>query len=161
MKKIIIKNKEGGIKIVYPNPKKYGEGKLPIEECKALDGLFDDDWFVTDQEIDKSDMESRKQLYLDGETIKKDLTWEKRLMPDHIIKKRELSKLNDKIKLELDPAKKIGLFLELEEMKKKKAGSHNEDVFWSEIALAGLETASMDKPDIKKKLQDKIKELKG
>jgi hypothetical protein len=172
MKKIIVKKPDNGIIILYPHVEKYGE--LPDQKtyssCKGLKKYPNMEWFVTDEDIDKSDLESRKQLYWEiknGENIiKKDLSWEKRLMPDHIIKKKYLKKIENNLDVELK--KDIPSEIEVAKLNRQyqkvfqeKAGTHNENSFWIDIALAGLDdrvkNGEPDKVEIRKKLQ----ELKG
>lgn len=131
----------------------------PYSELEVLKGLSEDQWFLTDQEIDKSDLESRKQLYVDGETIKKDLDWEKRLMPDQLIKKKEIAGISKKMKTETDPVKIAVFMSDLEEIKSKEAGIDNEEKYWAEKALAGLDRAEKDKPEVRTKLEQKIQDL--
>lgn len=180
--RIIVKKPDSGVIIINFNEEKYGpeykeipddliEGKIniirPYEECKGLKPYIElgYEWFLSDQPIDKSDLESRKQLYHDGDVVKKDISWEKSLMPDQLIKKKHLKKLGEDLDIELnseapDPIKTIKLQREIDKCKDHKAGVHNEDCKWCEIALEGLKHADIPKPEIEKKLKDKIKELK-
>lgn len=176
MKKVIIKCPDSGFKIVMPNAKKYGEGLKPYSEMKVLQGLSADDWFLVDADsIDKSDLESRKQLYWENDqdgnpVIKKDLNWEKRLMPDQLIKKKRLAKLEKELDDELAKEAPNAVVVakkqrDCEKIKVKKAGPQNEDPFWLDESIKGLNEkvakGESDKPDVRKKLQDKIKELRG
>ncbi|NIQ92437.1 MAG: hypothetical protein GWN93_27030 [Deltaproteobacteria bacterium] len=124
------------------------------------------EWFLYDGEIDKSDLESRKQLYWEGDEIKKDYAWEKRLMPNQLIKRKHIKRLRKKVGDELartspNPIDAIAKLLELDECRIEKAGTSNEELFWVEKAVANLDEDGHDKPEIRKKLQDKIKELKN
>ena len=65
---VIRKYKDGSIDIIYLNQNKFGEGKKPISSFKGLEKLEEGtDWFWTDEKIDKSDLESREQLYWEEE----------------------------------------------------------------------------------------------
>jgi hypothetical protein len=127
-----------------------------------------EEWFVTDQIIDKSDLESRKQLYWEGTEVKKDLAWEKRLMPDQLIKRKAISNIESDIDIEIDKpipdsVKLVKLQRDKEKLSKIKAGPHNEDVIWLNKAIEGLDRkvadGESDKPEIRQKLADKIAEL--
>lgn len=138
----------------------------PYSECKALQPYIEQgfEWFWQDEQVDKSDIESRKQLYHDGNQIKKDLSWEIKLMPDQLIKKKHTRALNAELEIHLsnnDTLNALKKQREIEKIKDIKAGPHNEDSFWLQKSLDGLSRASIDKPIIRKKLQDKIAELSG
>lgn len=171
---IIIKKEDGGIIKLIPNHNKYGDNKIPYSECKGLKPYIEQglEWFLCDNDNlpSKEGLESRKQLYHDGDSVKVDTDWSVRLMPDQLIKKKHLKKLSEKIDAELDsnvqdPINVIKLQRQYEFCKSKKAGVHNEDNFWSELALENLdarvENGESDKKTIRKKLKEKIKELKG
>lgn len=167
--KIIIRNKQTSeIDIVIPNPNKYGDGKIPYIECKALKDLDTDkfEWFLTDQQIDKSDLESRRQLYVEeGSTeIKKDLAWEAVMMPDHVIKRKHIKNLNKLLEQEsesetADPMKVVKLWMDVKKNSEKKASASNESPYWIEKAIEGLGRAEKDKPKIKERLEAKLAEL--
>ena len=148
-KKIIVKKNDGGIIILIPNENKYGKGKgkKGYSECKGLKKYIDQGlgWFLTDEDIDKSDLESRKQLYHDGDTIKKDINWELRLMPDQLIKRKSLQKNFS--------------FSDFE----KRAKAHNDDPYWLNKAIEGLDDrvskGEADKPLIRQKINDRLNEL--
>lgn len=150
----------------------------PWEEWKGLQKYIDSDhpqfvgeiceWFITDEHIDKSDLESRKQLYCDGQKIKKDLEWKIRLMPDQLIKRKHLNKLHSKIDEELekqnpDSIALMKLHQEREFWKSKKCGAHNDCKETSKLALKNLDKkvsdGEPDKPVIRQKLLAKIAEL--
>jgi len=170
--KIIIKKNNKDISIVYPNINKFGEGKRSVSECKGIpEGS---DWFIYDGIIDKSDLESREQLYwedVDGKTeIKKDLNWEVKLMSDQVVKKKHLNRIRKELDGELeketpDPITVSKLQRSLDKHKEIKAGPHNEDETWTTIAIQNLDKrvskGESDKPIIRQKLQDKLNELKN
>ena len=173
---IIVKKEDGGVIKITPNQSKYGDedGKIPYSECKALQPYIDEglEWFICDHEDlpSKSDCESRKQLYHDGDSVKVDTDWSIRLMPDQLIKKKYLSRLNKKIDDELeksspDAVELLKLFRLYTSCKERKAGVHNEDSFWVKTALENLEESvedgNHDKKSIRTKLKQKIKELDG
>jgi len=170
---IIIKKPDLGVIRLIPNLDKYGEGKKPFSECKGLKPYLDQglEWFVCDNNElpSKSTLESRKQWYHDGNTVKADLSWEIRLMPDQLIKRKHIKRLQAQIDEELskensDPIALMKLQRKCDQCKEKKAGPHNEDVFWLEIAKINLDErvakGEEDKLVIREKLQDKIQELK-
>lgn len=161
--KIIVKKNDGGVIIIHPNQEKFGDGLKPYSECKTLKKYIDDgfEWFVTDQAIDKSDLESRTQLYWDGDEVKKDLLWEKRLMPSFLVKKKHIKSVNEKIDSEL--AKDESDVISALKLQREKEKCENEkcELFWAEKALEGLDRAEVDKPVIRQKLEEKITKLKG
>lgn len=169
---IVVKKHDSGIIRVIPELNKYGDGKKPFSECKGLKPYIDQglEWFVCDNDDlpPKSTLESRKQWYHEGNTVKADLNWEIRLMPDQLIKRKHIKRLQAQIDEELkkenpDPIALMKLQRKCEQCKDKKAGNQNEDSYWLEIAQANLEEritkGESDKPLIQKKLQAKIKEL--
>jgi len=175
MARVIIKRPDGTLNILNPNQDKYDHKgndpkKKPLLECKPLKELTKSGKKVSEEyecfaididDIDVSDIEHTDQFYCDGHELKKDYGWEKNLMPDYIIKNRHINDLNNSLKTETDPLQAIKIFSEINDIKEKKATNKNTDVFWSELALKSLEKSSKQKPEIKKKLQQKIKELKG
>jgi hypothetical protein len=165
---IIIKKQDLGVKIVHPNPGKYGEGLKPYSECKSVQGLQPDEWFATDQVIDKSDLESRKQLYWEGTEVKKDYEWNKRLMPDQLIKRKAINYIDSEMDKEIEKSTPDVVVLmkfqrDKDKLSKIKAGSDNEDPIWIEKAIEGLDRkvadGEPDKPEIRIKLQNKLGEL--
>lgn len=173
---IIIKKEDGGVVKITPNQSKYGDedGKIPYSECKALQPYIDEglEWFICDHEDlpSKSDCESRKQLYHDGNSVKIDTDWSIRLMPDQLIKKKHLARLCKKIDAELEketpcPISLAKLQRSHSICKDKKAGVNNDDHFWSKIALENLDdheaSGGEEKKTICEKLKAKIKELQG
>lgn len=171
---IIVKKNDGGVAKVIPNHNKYGDDKITYSECKGLKPYIEQglEWFLCDNDDlpSKEGLESRKQLYHDGNSVKVDTDWSIRLMPDQLIKKKYLKKLSEKIDAELDsnvqdPINVIKLQRQYEVCKSKKAGIHNEDCFWTELALDSLDSrvtgGESDKPKIREKLNAKIQELKN
>ena len=166
---IIIKHSNGDFSIMHPSLDKYGEGKIPLEECKALLPYKNGEkeccgWYITDEIIDKSDIETREQLYWEddpttGKTlIKKDFGWNVKLIPyQHIrikYKKRLLKKIGEELSKETpDQVKLAKLNYELSTIMDKTEKE------WYEIALKNIEEDKHSKPDIVNKLNDKIKEL--
>lgn len=177
-KVIIVKKEDGGVVRIIPNHAKYGEGldkdgqpKKPFTELDDLkkyiaQGLK---WFACDNNDlpAKSAMESRKQWYHDGDKVKVDTNWELRVMPDHLIKKKQLKKLAAKLDQCIDSGdalEALKAHRDHEKCKTMEAGIHNEDKVWTELALANLDKrvadGQADKPVIREKLLKKIKELK-
>lgn len=171
---IIIKKPDLGVIRLIPNSDKYGEGKKPFSECKGLKPYLDQglEWFMCDNDDlpPKSTLESRKQWYHDGNTVKADLSWEIRLMPDQLIKRKHIKRLQAQIGQELekenpDPVALVKLQRKCDQCKEKKAGNQNEDAYWLEVAQANLDERAAkgesDKPLIREKLTAKLKELKN
>lgn len=173
-KVIIIKKEDGGVIRLIPNPDKFGEGfgMLPFSEVNELKKHIGEGrkWFVCDNDDlpAKSSLESRKQWYHDGDSVKADLTWEVREMPDQIIKKKHLKKLCELIDSELatevpDPIALLKCQREHDKAKAVKAEGQNENPFWIEVALKNLDArvanGESDKPVIREKLIAKIQEL--
>ncbi len=169
--KIIIKFKNSDLAIIYPNLNKYGyEGeKIPFEECKALLPYKNGEqecvgWYVTDEIIDKSDLETREQLYWEddpatgGTLIKKDFGWKVKLIPAAHIRLKHKKRLIRKIGEELANASPDQLAI---------ARLNHElccimdktDKEWYEQALINLAEDGHDKPEIVVKINEKIKEL--
>lgn len=174
-KKVIVKKDDGGIIVICPVLEKFGDedGKRPFSDLPALKEYPGLEWYVTEEDIDKSDLESRKQLYWedngDGTTaIKKDLAWEKRVMPDQLIKKKLIERMDSEIDELLladtpDPVVVLSKQREMDKIKKLKAGPQNEDVYWMNKAIEGLDKkvakGEEDKPQIREKIQQKINDL--
>jgi len=152
--------------------------KKPFSECKALKSydpetkVYSDaghDWFPHDGVVDESGIESSAQLYHDGTNeIKKDLNWEIKLMPDYIIKNKHLERIRADLDTELekinpDAVKVVKMQRDLDKHKEIKAGGHNEDPVWINVAIANLDKrvakGEADKPGIRQKLIDKKAEL--
>lgn len=173
---IVIKLHGMDVALLDPNPEKYGDGKKPYSSCKGLIPYVENGfhWSVLDKRVDKSDIETREQLYWeekpDGTTlVKKDYDWAVKLMPEHIIKKRHLKRLQKELDDELEKPSPDAVALikkqrECDKCRDMKAGNQNEDPYWIEVALKNLDKrvsgGEPDKPEIRKKLQDKLKELK-
>lgn len=129
---------------------------------------------LTESDIPKG--VSIEQMYPDFEEngepyIKVDHDWSIKMMPDILIKKKREEKLKDEIKSEIskdspDPLLVVKKRQELDESKENIANKgYNESVYWAEKALEGLDArvkgGEPDKPVIRKKLQDKLQELKS
>lgn len=181
---IIVKKSDLGVVIIHPHADKYGpefkevyqDGVLvrtirPYSECKGLQKYINPDhpefigevceWFWQDESIDKSSIESRKQLYHDGNSVKADSDWSVRIMPDQLIKQKHIKALNAELDTHLDNDDALNALKkqrEIEKAKVIKAGWHNEECFWAEKALQGLSRASKDKPIIREKLERIISE---
>lgn len=158
-------NNDVEIETVSP---KYQSSLGTDKECKIPPHLNQFDYSIMSYEqVPKiGEIEDWAQLYHENNNLKKDLSWEVRLMPDHLLKRKHLKSLSDKIETELmkdtpDPIVIARLQLDCEKCKKEKAGPHNENLFWAEKALAGLERAEIDKPVIRQKLEEKISKLRG
>lgn len=115
-----------------------------------------------------SGLESRRQIYHEGNKLKKDLEWSVRLMPDQLIKRKLLNRIKKEMseeaaKPEGNLQKFIKLMDQMNQTQEKKAGILNEDCFWCEKALEGLDArvakGEADKPEVRKLLKKRIKEL--
>lgn len=169
-KVIIVKYPDKGVAIIHP-ASIYGdeEGKVPYAQEKALipflaQGL---EWFV----IDKADLpskvglDSREQLYWDGNEVKIDSDYSKILMHDGTIRRKHMKWLNEQINTELQKTSPDLLKIqrwqnEYRICKEKKPKHFSRDVFWLEKALIGLERSPNEKSEIRQALQSKINELK-
>lgn len=178
--KIIVKNLDQSIVILVPNPKRYSVDeleissgkKLHVEKCRGLKKYKDQglEWFITDDLIDKSDLETREQLYHDGDSIKKDLSWEVMLMPDHVVKNRSIKDLEEKIDTELSKPtpQELEVFRlnrEISKLKEKKVNFYGHSLEWLSKAMEGLDQrvydGKADKTLIRQKLLAKMEELKN
>lgn len=145
-----------------------------IKDAPALKNLSPDDYFFVDSNPKPKDLESRRQLYWENDSegkpqVKIDKNWEKRIMPDHIIKqkflKRKMATLRSELEIENpDIVSAMKLRIDLDDVKNRKASSFNEDSFWLEKAVEGLDErvakGETDKPGIRAKIVEKITELK-
>ena len=171
MDQIIVKKLDGGIIRIIPNHRIYGneENKRPYSECKGLQSYIDQgfEWFICDHSNlpSKLEMESRKQWYHDGNVVKCDKDWIIRLMPDQLIKRKHIKRIQAKIDAELekeapDSVALIRLQRDCDKCGEIKAGPQNENKLWSEIALQNLDervaNGEPDKPLIRQKLMEKI-----
>lgn len=167
---IIVKKEDGGIVQVIPNHDRYGDGdgKKPYSECKGLKPYEGLQWMLVDEVVYKPGADSRKQIYwedINGVTeIKKDTTWDARVMPPHIIKKKFISKKGPELDTAIaNPASTTLEVIQLQrEIEKAKT--------WTEVeayekALEGLDArvagGEADKPVIRQKLTEKILEVKN
>lgn len=165
MKIIVIKKPDDGVIVIIPNSKKYGDsfGQLPLEKCKAIRHHIERglEWFICDHvELpSKKTHESRKQWYHDGNTVKVDHNWEKRLMPPHCIKSRHLGKTNLKLEAEISKGKPDTIVISGLILEKEKCQSMTE-LDWYGKALENLNqrvsVGETDKPIIRQKLMEKL-----
>ena len=190
--KFYVKKENQEVAIVFLNPKKYSvdemlvkdevEGNVVVRKLKKYSESMafkkiEEQGFKykqCDGKFDKSEIESRAQIYWEdlpnGDfEVKKDLTWDVKIMPDEIIKKKLLKKLQKSLDEELakndgDAFSALRLHREIEKLKSIKATNQNENPFWIEKAIEGLDTkvanGESDKSKIRKILKDKIKQLK-
>ena len=166
MKCFCFKHADGSVSFVHLNSNKYsfdGEfGKIPATESPEFVRLTSQGlgYFITETQ-DKSDIESRVQLYHDGLTdeVKKDLSWEFVLMPDAVIKKKYVEDFNTEIELEL--AKETPDFGVVNRLNREKEVSKD----WTHVecltkAVEGLDNriakGKADKSLIRQKLLAKI-----
>lgn len=121
------------------------------------------EWFVCDNEDlpPKSTLESRRQWYHDGNQVKADLSWEKRLMPAHCIRNRHIDAINRDLDAALNDDSKTAkdaLRLQREKEICKTWGEQE----WYEQALKNLDkrvaSGEPDKPLIRAALNQKISE---
>jgi hypothetical protein len=165
MKKIIVRNNDESITIIFFNEKKY---KDDPSNCKAIKPYLNKEWFVTDQLIGKSDIESHKQLYVEPNSIeiKKDLAWEKVLMPDQLIKRKHINHLQSLLDAELDkqspdPVTVVKMQRQIQKEHAIPASAGNDSEYWLEKSIEGLARAPKQKPEVEAKLNAKLQELRG
>lgn len=176
---VIQKKPDGGIKIHILHSGKFtkdasDKSKRHFTKAKALKNLNSNDYFLVDENPKPKDIESRKQLYWENDSdgnprVKIDYSWEKRIMPDQLVKKKYLARLNKNFTDSVneqnpDTIKCLKLYSKIEECKNIKAGIHNESSFWTQVAIDGLDEkvakGEIDKPLIRQKLIEKLNELK-
>lgn len=147
----------------------------PYSECKGLLKYIDEthpefvgivhEWFWKDEQIDKSDLESREQLYHDGtDEVKKDLTWSKVLMPTFLIKQRHIDNISKTLDTELakdSPDAIVALKLNQQKEAAKKLDIQKDEKEIYQIAIEGLARSEKDTTAIKAKLEDKIAEIEA
>jgi len=118
MKKIVVIKKDGGVILIAPNPSMYGDELKDYAECKALQRYIskeDPDFvgevlkykIVDDSELpsfeERKKMESRCQLVWNSKTEKVEIDsgWDIRIMPKHLILKKEVSHCLKEMEAEL------------------------------------------------------------
>jgi len=107
-------------------------------------------------------------LFFDGNcelgNLKYDSGWNVQLMPDHLIKRKQIEKLKQKLDGELAKQTPDAIIIaktqrECEKLKGVKAGSNNDNLVWTNIALQNLDErvakGEPDKPLIRQKLLEK------
>lgn len=161
---LIIKKADGGIVRIIPNAEKYGEDKKLLHQCKAASVYIQDGntFFEMEQSDfpDKSKLESRCQLYHEGDSIKIDSAWERRVMPCQLIKSKEIKYQTALIDAEL--AKEAPDAVELVRAQRKiEQVKTMTDVETYEMAIENLARAEVAKPEIEAKLQEKVSTEKG
>lgn len=149
----------------------YKKKELTIDCCKfppETDGLPYID-------LDESDLPSEEgrdwhghgPLHIEGELRKENLKfdekWEKFLMPGNVIKSKEEGNIERYLDALLeqkspDPIEAIRAFRKLQKVSKMHYKRDYRKL--CEIAMDGLDRAEIEKPTIRQKLKDKIKELK-
>ena len=169
---VVTKNFDGTVDIIILNlGRKFSQEQiLALPDIKYYTDNGVEVCFCNKSELpDLKKIESRKQLFHDGNNVKVDVAWEKNLMPDQLIKRKHLKKLHDKIREELSKESpdtiKISKFQhEYADHSNIKAGIHNEDSHWAELSLKKLDekvaNGEPDKPIIREKLLGKINQLK-
>lgn len=150
---IIVKNEDRSVSIIHPNQKKYGEGKRPYSEYPTL--TKESVWFWTDQKIDKSDLESRAQLYWDGESVKKDIGWDVAVMPVDVLCRKHRSRCDKKLDDELAKEAPDPIKIAKIQREKEKCLSWT-DKEWYQQALKNMDEDGHDKKLIRKKLKEKL-----
>lgn len=160
---IVIKKPDLGVKIIFPNPEKFGPGLIDIVDCPTLKQYADHDWFLMNR-LDCALIrrhplrESRKQLYHNGNTIQIDFDWKVRLMPVACIRKRHINRCNAKIDAELDKENPDQIQIARALRAKEKCRDWTEKQ-WYEQAKQYIEEEKVNKPIILEKLNAKITEL--
>lgn len=156
-------------RLIYSWPTSKYQGNPDFAGCKfpkVTEGLP----FI---DVDESDLQdetgrdwiSHGPLTVNGEFKKENISfdenWSKHLMPDYVIKIKEIKAAREAVKSETDPVKAIVASIELDELKEKEADIDNRDPFWTQKALDGLARAETPKPEIEAKLRAKLAELGG
>lgn len=172
-KVVIFKKPDLGIIKIHYHEDKFGEGKRDFREDRVFKKYLEMgyDYFVTDMKNipSKKGIESRKQLYHDGDEVKFDSKWEYRLMPDQLIKSKHITRLNSKLDKLLssknaDPIEALRIAREIEKHKAVAAGPHNTDLHWLKVADSNLDervkSGESDKPKIRKAIKAKLEDLK-
>lgn len=149
----------------------YEKKELTIDCCKfpiETEGLPYVDLDESELPSEEGrDWHSHGPLHIDGDPCKDNLKfdekWEKFLMPGNVIKSKEENKIKREIDVILgkkspDSIEALRAFRNLEKV--SKLHQKNDYDKLCEIALNGLERAEIEKPNIRQKLKDKIKELK-
>lgn len=165
-----IHNHDNSVTCISFHPEKFGEGRRDFLEHPTIKTRLAQakGWFPINFEVWKSikshpSLETREQIYYDGNNLKIDLPWEVMLMPPSVVKDRHIKKLNQKIQDQLNS--------ENYDVIKILALNHEKDTCedwdtlrWYERALVNIDervlNGESDKPTIRQKLQAQINELK-
>ena len=161
MKVIVVVFDPPRVQYVVPNPEKYGEGKLPYEQCAAMQKYIAQgvQWFVEDSE-NLPERIYKENVYYDGSSVRLDEGWNQCLMPDFLIKEKTINSHQSELDAELekpspDPIVAIKLNREIE-----KAKGKSDPQMIAQMALEGLdkriEKGEPDKTIIRQKLIARI-----
>lgn len=161
---IILKYPDLSIQIIEPNPIKYGddEGKLPWTECKAFKHFehLNLPYSIVDKanilQI-KKNTESPEQLYWNGDEIKVDESWEIKLMPESLIKKKHILRISNKIEKEISKQNPDLLKLFKYKIEKENFSKLSKDKVYKQ-ALINMDEDGINKPVIRQKILEKIGE---
>lgn len=163
MKIRVFKKPSGGV--VYNTPSKRFQDNIDL--CPVPNELKDLEYFVVE---DLPESSWHEQVYCENNILKVDHDWVIMNMPEQLVKIKYLNKVYKKLDDELskgnpDPISVVKIQRDIVVAKEKKASIEFTDRFWVEKAIEGLDErvakGEADKPEIRKKLQDKLKELKG
>lgn len=148
----------------------YEKRELTFDDCRFPEEFIDLDFIDVDESnipVSNSNTgDYHEMLYFDGdcklENLKQDKSWETVLMPSFLIVKKHIKHLDKSLDAELakdspDPIAAIKLSQKKEAAKKLDPITNEKELL--EIALEGLGRASVEKPIIKAKLEEKIKDL--
>ena len=158
--KVIVLKKDDAVVITYPT-EDYQTDEM-ILNCKIPKAFADYEKIIMeDTDIPEVMIE---QLYFEGKDLKADTSWEKKLMPDFLIRKKRLedieTELDSEVDLETPDVVKITkLAREKEKLLAKKLEPGNTDVEILQLAQADLAKSGKSKPTIENTLMEKIQEL--
>jgi len=166
-----IHNHDNSVTCISFHPDKFGEGKRDFLEHPTFKTRLSQakGWFPINFEVWKSikshpNLETREQIYYDGNNLKIDLPWEIMLMPLQVIKDRHIKKLNQKIQDQLNSANHDVIKI-LTLNQEKDVCKSWDDLRWDQQALINLDErvsdGDEDKPNIREQLLVIIQQIKS
>jgi len=139
--------------------KGYEKRELTVEDCTIPEHLKDCEMSIHEIEevqhlIDKP-CPTYCEEFLHKDKIKSDDNWEKYIMPTDCVFHKHLNRLYDKMENCTNPLEIAKLQVKLEKFKKLDYFKNEKEIY--EQALANMEEDGINKPEVKKKINDKIK----
>ncbi len=166
----VFKKEDGAIIISCPSSKYQGgvfvdEKELTFDDCR-FDAKTKGLEYVDMEEKDLPPRDSEngyyfEMLHFDGEckpeNLKQDSEWQERLMPNFLVRKKLLMrKLTGQ-----NTSKNFDEYIKhASEINELLLRNTEDELFWAEKALDGLQHAEKDKAKIQEKLKAKIESLK-